>query len=265
MFDATFLGFGLMILGLGMLVVWQLIRMHHKYLFSVLYTQALAHPNYPILYHSSPTQPMNDLSASLNAESLDFHVPTTQYGHYMYAKHAHLLTSEEKTLFIALDQIFATENYRILAKVRLSEILKPDHSLALNERRAATERLLHKCLDFVVCEKESFAVIGVIKLLKSSQRLDTQIRARFVNLALQTAQIPILELFIQNRYELSTLRDSLNKAFELNLNVPVKCPKCGSSLVNARVKQGKWAGKMVLACPHYPRCKTVIPESEIMG
>ncbi|MDD2814696.1 MAG: DUF2726 domain-containing protein [Thiotrichaceae bacterium] len=53
--------------------------------------------------------------------------------------------------------------------------------------------MAQKRLDFVICERESFAVLGVINLLQETRKLDTQIRSRFVASALEVTGIPLLE------------------------------------------------------------------------
>jgi hypothetical protein len=259
MFDSTVLGLTLVGLGLGVLCLLHLLRLRSKYLFSLMYSPEFG--NLPrVAHYGTPAPPRSpDLPAVLSSEypSAQFINPHHMVAGYPYTRLAPWLSPAEKSLFTALEQVLAKQPYRLLVKVRLADILKPDDNLTAKEHQAAIERIAQKRLDFVICERESFAVLGVIKLLREARKLDTQIRSRFVAAALEAAGIPLLELFTQESYELTPLRQSLNHAFQLNLKC---CPQCGGNLVRARAKRGVLSGKILWACQHYPRCKTLLPE-----
>lgn len=255
MFDGTVLGMSLVGLGLGTFVLLHLLRLRNKYLFSLMYSPEFG--NLPrVSCYGTPAPPRHpELPAVLSSDypSAKFINPHHMITGYPYTRLTPWLSPAEKSLFVALEQILAKQPYRLLVKVRLADILKPDENLEVKERQAAAERITQKRLDFVICERESFAVLGVIKLLRETRKLDTQIRSRFVASALEAAGIPLLELFTQETYELIALRQSLNHAFQMNL---MCCPQCGGNLLRARAKS---SGKTVLACQHYPQCKTVLP------
>lgn len=261
MFDNTVLGLSLVGLGIGMLILLHLVRVRNKYLFSLIYSPEFG--NLPrVSQYGTPAPPRHpELPAVLSSDypSAKFINPHHMITGYPYTRNTPWLTPAEQRLCVALEQVLAKQPYRLLVKVRLADILKPDENLEIKEKQAASERIAQKRLDFVICGRESFAVLGVIKLLRETRKLDTQIRSRFVASALEAAGIPLLELFTQTTYEVMPLRQSLNHAFQLNL---ICCPQCGGNLVKARAKQGKLSGKTVLACQHYPQCKTLLPVEE---
>lgn len=259
MFDSTVLGISLVGLGLGVLFLLHLLRVRSKYLFSLMYSPDFG--SLPrVAQYGTPAPPRHpELPVVLSSEypSAKFINPHHMITGHPYTRLTPWLSPAEKSLFIALEQVLAKQPYRLLVKVRLADILKPDENLTAKEHQAAIERLAQKRVDFVICERDSFAVLGVIKLLREARKLDTQIRSRFVASALEAAGIPLLELFTQETYELTPLRHSLNHAFQLDLK---GCPQCGGTLVKARAKRGQLSGKILWACQHYPRCKTLLPE-----
>lgn len=259
MFDGTVLGISLLGLGLGVLVLLHLLRSRSKYLFSLMYSPDFG--NLPrVSHYGTPAPPRHpELPAVLSSEypSANAINPHHMITGHPYTRLTPWLSPAEKTLLMALEQVLAKQAYRLLVKVRLADILKPLENLEVKEHHAAMERISQKRLDFVICERDSFAVIGVIKLLRETRKLDTQIRSRFIAAALEAAEIPLLELFTQQHYELAPLRESLNHAFQLDLRA---CPQCGGNLVKTQATRGKLSGKMFWACQHYPRCKTLLPE-----
>src|SRR5438046_32622 len=83
-----------------------------------------------------------------------------------------LLTEAERSFFGVLDQALAGE-YRLFAKVRLADVVRPVQGPSRSGRPAAFNSISAKHVDFVLCDPSSLRVVGVVELDdKSHRRLD---------------------------------------------------------------------------------------------
>jgi hypothetical protein len=74
----------------------------------------------------------------------------------------------------------------------------------------AFNRICGKHLDFVICDPDSFTVLGAIELDdKSHQQSNRRARDAFLDNALSAAGIPILHMPAQKRYSAMKLRDQV--------------------------------------------------------
>ena len=107
------------------------------------------------------------------------------------------------------------EDFDIFAKVRLADVIVVRPGLPNNYRMRAFNRISAKHLDFVLCDPESYVVIGVIELDdRSHLRENRRVRDDFIDGALEAAGIPILHTPAQRRYLASKLRDQVLDSLE---------------------------------------------------
>ena len=127
-----------------------------------------------------------------------------------------LLTPAERSFFGVLQQALAP-NYHLFAKVRLADIIELERGLSGKRRYAAFNRISAKHADFVVCDPQTFRVVGVIELDDSSHRASKrQQRDQFMDSALAVASIPVFRVPAQRSYSVSTLREQAEAAFHLS-------------------------------------------------
>jgi hypothetical protein len=109
---------------------------------------------------------------------------------------------------------------------------------------------------------------------------DRRRRDAFIDEAMDSAGIPILHLAARRSYEVNEVKRLLTdvlgmgtetgkdrEAYKLPERQPVEpcvadygeCPNCGKPMVERIVKHGPHAGKKILACSAFPKCKTVLP------
>ena len=143
-----------------------------------------------------------------------------------YVLKEQLLDEAEQNLFRALEKILS-KDYRLFTKVRLASILDTHPDLETRYRQTKRERLRQKQVDFVLCERKNFRVIGVIALDKDiDQNFETQVHDKFVEMALDTARIPVLHLPIKRVYPLNTLRKLIDQTFGIKLPILHKRQSC---------------------------------------
>lgn len=184
---------------------------------------------------------------------------------FPYLSRQKLFSSAEHTLLKALNQAFYLQPYHVFTKVRLADVLNTLPSLEDREKRIALDRIRQKRLDFLICQANTTEIVGAITLDATTDKLlDSQIQDKFIDIALATAQIPLLHLPSKANYPSMTLRKHLNRAFSLqlpltNIKPLPACPQCGATLRRKQVKKGVHLGKAFWVCADYPVCKIILP------
>jgi len=137
-----------------------------------------------------------------------------------YVLRVPFLDEHEQALFKQLEKLLP-KPYRLLTKVRLATLLEVSADLKVRHRQAKRERLRQKQVDFVLCERENWQVVGAIILERDNleQDFQTQIHDKFVEMALAAAHLPVLHLSVNQSYSLETLRELLSKTFLLERSV----------------------------------------------
>ena len=197
-----------------------------------------------------------------------------------------LCSPAERSFLGVLEQLL-NDKYRILLKVRLSDLLDITKGVSKSFRQSALNRISRKHVDFVVCDKNNLSILGVIELDdKSHKAAKRQERDSFLDSAMNAAGIPILHIKAQNAYSISDIREQLQNSFEFltykaepKLTTPGKesneeenikptsddsetngtCTDCGAPLVKRQAKKGKFAGQSFLACSNFPKCRKIVP------
>jgi len=211
---------------------------------------------------------------------------------YPYCSRKYLLTKAERSFLGVVDSIL-DDRYRIFSKVRMADVIKVRSGLKASKRQAAFNRIQAKHLDFVICSANDLSIVGAIELDdKSHDRLTRRARDQFVDQAFLAAGIPILHCPARASYSVSDLKRTIYQEFEMGLPEddavtggiqeifedvgPVetehsqpfekmdfgKCPACGARLVKKIIGEGPHAGKAILKCSKFPKCKYVQPYKE---
>ena len=118
-----------------------------------------------------------------------------------YESASALFTSAELTFLKVLQDLLCGD-YSIQGKVRLADIISPDIRLNSVQTKWAFRRISQKHVDFLICDKKGFSIIGVVELDDRSHfRTDRIKRDRFVDAALAGAGIPILHHPVKLQYD----------------------------------------------------------------
>ncbi len=194
-----------------------------------------------------------------------------------------LCTPAERAFLGVLDMA-VPDGHRIFAKVRLADLIKVGSGLKASSRQTAFNRISRKHVDFVLCRADDIAITAAIELDDSSHNhSDRQDRDAFIDKAMASAGIPIIRFSARHAYGVGEVRQAISDALGLSTppeterisdtspepvasKPPVEdfgtCPKCGAPMVKRIVKKGPHAGKTILACSAFPKCRTVLPYRE---
>ena len=135
----------------------------------------------------------------------------------VYESQDALLTPAECSFFGVLEQV-AGSQFRLLAKVRLADIVKLAQGENRSGRQSALNRITSKHVDFVLCDRKSFRIVGIIEFDdKSHRRSDREERDDFLDAALQQADIPILRIPARSSYSTNELRSQIDNSFKLKI------------------------------------------------
>lgn len=116
------------------------------------------------------------------------------------------LSSAERSFHGVLRQAVGSE-YEIFAKMRLADVIEVEKGISARRRYSAFGRISAKHLDFVLCERGTFRIVGTIELDDSShQREDRRQRDAFVDAALAAAGVPILRFPARRAYSAAEIR-----------------------------------------------------------
>ena len=195
-----------------------------------------------------------------------------------YERSRTLFSPIHSTLFDLLEK--AIDNrYRILGKVRLTDVVDVRADLSQKQRIAALKRLPPSRLDFVICERDSTFILGAVMVDEDNGEPGTQrsLQESALDNFLTTVGIPVARISSRRDYSVEDLRIEISRALflkwkgdsdsnqmketgkkgEKDDNTYGICPTCGLPFVKRRARKGTYAGKFFLTCSNYPKCKQV--------
>nr|WP_228037586.1 DUF2726 domain-containing protein [Nodosilinea sp. LEGE 06152] len=153
---------------------------------------------------------------------------------HTYSRQKFLFTKAELSFYRAL-QAATMEQYQVLGKVRVADVLKPQ-----TENRGDWQRAFNKIsakhFDFVLCDRDSFRVLAAVELDDSShQRVDRIKRDDFLNQAVKSAGLPLIRFPVQPAYEQEALQQHIAQTLGLPQPEKVK-PKTKLATPTAKPK-----------------------------
>ncbi|MBA2484002.1 MAG: DUF2726 domain-containing protein [Nitrosomonas sp.] len=123
-----------------------------------------------------------------------------------------LFSNAEHSFFLVLKQAFSDE-YEILAKVRIADVLLPVKGLTPKNRSAAFYKITSKHFDYVLCDKQTLAVKAVIELDdKSHNQKKVKNRDAFVEKACESAGLKLIRFQCKVNYQIQAIRNSVFNA-----------------------------------------------------
>jgi len=126
-----------------------------------------------------------------------------------YLLRGNIFSAAELSFYLALKQSLLND-YEIFAKVRIADILKPDHSLSRKNWNSAFYRITSKHFDYVLCDKHTFAVVAVVELDDKTHSLaKVRVRDIFIQKACDSAGLKLLRFPCQSSYEIDYIRDKV--------------------------------------------------------
>ncbi|MBY5922013.1 DUF2726 domain-containing protein [Ferrimonas balearica] len=130
-----------------------------------------------------------------------------------YIKRGPLLTPAERSFYgvlqTAITQFNASQSdshYQLFAKVRIADVVKPDHKQGSKDWIRAFRKVSQKHFDFVLCDSRTTEITLAIELDDNShQRSKTQKRDALVESVCEIAELPLKRLSAKRSYQVGEI------------------------------------------------------------
>jgi hypothetical protein len=160
---------------------------------------------------------------------------------FPFKKKGNLFTPVERT-FLGLIEEAVGNDFRILCRVRMSDILTIHQNTDKKTSKNAVSRAGSKHLDFVLCSKEDMSPVMAIDLVRNTGKDGYKIQRDFyVSGALDAAHIPHVRIKVRSGYKVQDIREciqaKLPKVKLKQLNAPT--PPSGGKLATEFARQVK--------------------------
>lgn len=116
--------------------------------------------------------------------------------------------SNAERLFLGTLMRAIGNEYLILGKVRVSDLILINGGLPLKRRVAAYERIAGEYVDFVVCDRRTTKILLVVQLVRRDA-VGRALTRGLLDDAFKTADIPLVRFYESNTYEVSDLRHAV--------------------------------------------------------
>ncbi len=120
-----------------------------------------------------------------------------------------VFTPAEKNFQNLVEQAMGNK-YRILNRVKLSDIVTIRNGVSNRASQSAATNAEGKYLDFVICERNSMKLLGAIDLVDTQGKGYKIKKDWFVSGALEAAAIPHLRIKVKANYTLNEIRACIN-------------------------------------------------------
>jgi len=134
---------------------------------------------------------------------------------FPFDKKGAIFTPAEKNFQNLLEQAMG-EKYRIVNRVKLSDILTVRNGVSTRASQSAINNAENKYLDFAICEKNSMKLLGTIDLVDTQGRGYKLKKDWFVSGALEAASIPHIRIKVKNSYSLTEIKSCINSHLSLD-------------------------------------------------
>lgn len=148
---------------------------------------------------------------------------------FPFVKKTNLFTPVERQ-FLDLLEASVGHQYRIICRVKLTDILAVRQSTPKKTIRTALQRATGRHLDFVLCDKKDLSPMVALDLVHQKGDGYKAQRDWFVAGALDAARIPHIRIKVKSGYKPQDIRDCINaKLAPMKFKEPPKPIVAGSN------------------------------------
>ncbi|MBQ4834678.1 DUF2726 domain-containing protein [Pseudoalteromonas sp. MMG010] len=128
---------------------------------------------------------------------------------YPFVRKQSVFTQVE-SVFLGLLERAVGDQYKIVSRVKLVDIIDCKQGLPTKTKRAALTKAKNKQLDFVLIDKEKMTIVAAVDLVNNTNKSGHKAqRDWFVNGALEAAGIPHIRMKVKSGYQPSEVRDAI--------------------------------------------------------
>lgn len=131
---------------------------------------------------------------------------------YSYRQRGALFTKAERSFLGVLEQSIS-DQYRVLGKVRVADILTPEKGMGRKNWQIAFNKISSKHFDYVLCKKDTLDIAAVIELDDKSHTTKKAIaRDALLENACESANLKLIRFPAKATYQVQAVRKSLERA-----------------------------------------------------
>lgn len=178
---------------------------------------------------------------------------------FPFDKKAAIFTPAEKNFHTLLEQAVGTQ-YRVLNRVKLSDIVTIRKGVSKRANQSAINNANSKYLDFVICDRNTMALCGVIDLV-DTQGAGYKVRKDwFVSGALEASSIPHVRIKVKNNYSIEEIKACIDSRFlnKITVSPKVKGKVIPAPLVKARPRNSGVMAPAAIPAPQTTPNKTAL-------
>ena len=128
---------------------------------------------------------------------------------HRYRLRTPFLSPAERSFYGVLCKAVANE-YLVLAKVRVADVITPEKGQTSSKWQTAFNRISSKHFDYVLCDPRSLSVEHVVELHDRSHRRNARAkRDHFLRSACQSAGLSLIELAAKSTYSIDEVRSQV--------------------------------------------------------
>ncbi len=128
---------------------------------------------------------------------------------FPFDKKETIFTPAEKNFQNLVEQAMGSE-YRVINRVKLSDVVAIRSGVSNKAGQVAAKNADKKYVDFVICDRNSMKLLGVIDLVDTQGKGYKIKKDWFVSGVLEAASIPHLRIKVKANYTISEIRNCIN-------------------------------------------------------
>lgn len=157
---------------------------------------------------------------------------------FPFDRKATIFTPAEKNFQILVEKALG-ERFRVINRVKLSDILTIRSGVSSKASQTATTNANSKYLDFVICEKDSMKLLGVLDLVDTQGKGYKVKKDWFVSGALEASGIPHIRIKVKPNYSVDEIKSVISHKLlgtQIQTSPKVKGRVIPAPMVKARSK-----------------------------
>jgi hypothetical protein len=128
---------------------------------------------------------------------------------YPFSKKQSIYSNTERSFYQMLETAVGSD-YKILTRVKLTDIIETKDNASNKNKRAALLKANAKTVDFVLCDKKTLAISGVVDLVNNTAKNGHRAKTDwFVSGALEAAGLPHIRIKIKSGYKVEDIRNCI--------------------------------------------------------
>lgn len=154
---------------------------------------------------------------------------------FPFERKGSIFTLAEKNFQNLVEQAIGSK-YRVINRVKLSDVVTVRKGVSSKASQSAITNADNKYLDFVICDRNTMKLLGVIDLVDTQGKGYKIKKDWFVSGTLEAASIPHIRIKVKANYTVDEIRNCINSRL-FNSNLPE--PKMRASVIPANMVKAR--------------------------